>query len=83
MAIFHFSSYVSLLEEHGITNYKGFTPINYILSPQEWISIYLSHRWLSYSDYVKNFNLPHSAILTQLGVESTTKIPYPHIFDLL
>jgi hypothetical protein len=32
IAFFHFSSYVSLLEELGIPNYKGFTPLNYILS---------------------------------------------------
>ena len=35
IAILHFSSYVSELEINGIPNYRGFTPVNYILTPEQ------------------------------------------------
>lgn len=83
IAILHFSSYVSLLEDNNILNYKGFTPVNYILSIEEWRALYPNSEWPLYSNYLKNFNIPDSATLTSNGVESTTRIPYPHIFNLL
>ena len=81
IAIFHISSYVSLLEEHRMTKYKGFTPINSILTPEQYRSIYPVDKWALYSDYVRKFNIHGSPALTQLGVESTTRIPYPLIFN--
>jgi hypothetical protein len=35
IAILHFSSYVSELDINGIPNYKGFTPVNYILTAEQ------------------------------------------------
>lgn len=81
IAIYNFSSYVSLLDEYNILNYKGFTPVNYMLTYHQWLDIYSNPS--GYSDYVRNFNIPNSSILEQQGVESTDNIPYPHIFNLL
>ena len=35
IAIYHFGSYVSLLDELGLPNYRGFTPVNQILTPSQ------------------------------------------------
>ncbi|WP_431998997.1 hypothetical protein [Streptomyces fungicidicus] len=35
IAILHFTSCVGLLDEYGIPNYKGFTPVNYNLTPEQ------------------------------------------------
>lgn len=83
IAIFHLFSYVSLLDELGIPNYNGFTPVNQILTPSQWLEIYKTEDLMGYSNYVNNFKIPNSDILAQQGVESTSNIPYPHIFNLL
>jgi hypothetical protein len=83
IAIYHFSSYVSLLDELGIPNYIGFTPANLILTPSQWLEISSNNNLINYAEYVSSFNIPPGQLLAQQGVESTSKIPFPHIFDLL
>ena len=83
IAIYHFSSYVSLLDELGVPNYTGFTPVNYILTPAQWLEIYPKENLINYANYLSNFNIPNSEILARQGVESTTNFPSPHVFNLL
>jgi len=85
IAILHFSSCVSELDINSIPRLRrGFTPINYILTADQWRSIYSNpDQWHLYSEYLNTFNIPDAATLVAQGVEITTKIPYPHIFNLL
>ena len=83
IAILHFSSCVDLLDELGIPNYKGFTPVNYILTPEQWRATHSVYEYHLYADYLNSFNIPGAETLANQGVENTSRISYPHIFNLL
>ena len=84
IAFFELHSYACLLDEYGITNYKGFIPLGYCMAQSEYMSINEGATIIDYLNYIKKIDVPHKIeILRELGVESTNKIQYPHIWDAL
>lgn len=85
VAFFQFYSYVSLLNEYGIDNYKGFIPLNQLLEIKQYMDINSNadiHEVLKYISKYANITTNKHKLL-DLGVESTSKIPFPHILDML
>jgi hypothetical protein len=85
IAMFEFHSYVSLLDEYNIMNYKGFIPMTYRMPGESFFEI--NHEQgnsnlINFLKYRCEFSDSKSHLET-LGVESTSKIKYPHILDLL
>ncbi len=85
IAFFEFHSFVSLLDEYGINNYKGFVPLTYRMEGESFFGI--NNDWgvtnlIKYPRYRSELDIPID-VLNRLGVQSTTKIPHPHIWDLL
>lgn len=89
IAFFVFHSYVGLLEEYDIMNYKGFIPLNYVIPAEKYFNInqeYYNNNNLGLIEYLKHatkLNIPGPDILRAQGVESTANIPHPHILDML
>lgn len=88
IAFFEFYSFVSLLEDYGIPNYRGFLPLNQLISMESFVDInnyYQSdpiHKMLRY--YSKYWSLiTDKQKLINMEVDYTEKIPHPHIWDLL
>lgn len=86
IAFYVYHSFSSLLDDYNIFNYKGFIPLNYVI-PEENFLVYHKDYVLNYQayEYYKiglNFETDADK-LRDLGVESTQRIPHPHIFDLL
>lgn len=84
IAFFQFYSYISLLEEYGIPNYKGFVPLTQLISMENFVDINDYNKVDSISEMLKYVS-KHTSIVTnkdlliEKGVESTEKIPHPHI----
>lgn len=84
IAFFQFYSYTCLLDEYGIVHYKGFIPLNQLISAREFMGINNTDNLIDYLKYIKKYPmLTNKDKLTELGVESTEKIPFPHIWNLL
>jgi hypothetical protein len=80
IAFFLFYSYGSLLDDYGIMNYNGFIPLNYRIPYAEFAAINHTDNLVDYLRYLNRLNFitdPHD--LSNLGVESTKKIPHAHI----
>jgi hypothetical protein len=81
IAFLEFHSFQSLLDENGITNYRGFVPLSYRMEAESYFEI--NRDWgmsnlIKYLKYRYELNIPFDK-LKELGVEYTSKIPYPHI----
>jgi hypothetical protein len=84
IAFFQFCSYVSLLDEYGITHYNGFIPLNYRIPYEIFQSINNTSNLVDYLSYIQRYNLiTQEDALIRLGVEGTKNLPFPHIWDLL
>ena len=92
IAFFIYYNYGNLLTEYGIFNYNGFVPLNYIIH----IKIYMEINYMYFNEgqgkhefvieYIKQLKQgveTDSQTLKKIGVESTTKVSHPHIWDLL
>ena len=84
IAFFQFYSYSSMLDEYNITHYRGFIPLNQLIPAFEYMDINGTDNLIDYLKYLKKYPvLSNSGKLSNLGVESTDKIPFPHIWDVL
>ena len=84
IAFFQFYSYVSLLDEYNIVHYKGFIPLNQLISAYPYGDINDKHELIDYLKYISKYTMAtDSNKLSNLGVKSTHKIPFPHIWNLL
>jgi hypothetical protein len=84
IAFFQFYSCIPLLDEYGIVHYKGFIPLNQLIPAYQYMDINDTHSLVDYLKYIKKYSmLTNSDELVKLGVKSTEKIPFPHIWDLL
>lgn len=79
-----YHSYVSLLNEYNIPNYKGFIPLNYNILENEFLDINKNSQWIQHFIYDNRTNIPTDpTYLKNLGVESSSKIEHPYIWNLL
>ncbi len=84
IAFFQFYSYISLLDEYNIAHYKGFIPLNQLIPAYPYGDINDKHELIDYLKYISKYTMAtDSNKLTNLGVKSTHKIPFPHIWNLL
>lgn len=84
IAFFEFHSYANLLNEYNIPNYKGFIPLGYIIPGFEFFDINENASLIDYLKHISKVDVSHDKQkLLDLGVESTSKIKHPHIWDLL
>lgn len=86
IAFFEFHTYVDLLDEYEIPNYKGFVPLNYVMPISEFLNANPDASLVDYMELTNKavVNVPQKVeVLKALGVESTSKIEYPHIWTLL
>lgn len=84
IAFFQFYSYAPLLGDYNIFHYKGFIPLNQLIPAFQFMDINSTNNLIDYLYYFKKYPmLTDTSSLRNLGVESTDKIPYPHIWDLL
>jgi hypothetical protein len=84
IAFFQFYSYVSLLDEYNIVHYKGFIPLNQLISAYPYGDINDKHELIDDLKYISKYTMAtDSNKLSNLGVKSTHKIPFPHIWNLL
>lgn len=86
IAFYVYHSFGSLLDEHGILNYKGFIPLNYLIPEDAFMSYYRDFPLVgqAYEFYKSGLNfVTDPSELIDLGVQSTQNISHPHIFDLL
>jgi len=75
-----FCSYVTLLEEHVITNNNGFIPLNYRIPYAVFQDINDSNNLIDYLTYISRYDIHMDKEgLTRLSAESTQNLPYPHI----
>lgn len=80
IAFYEFHSYVDLLDEYGIPNYKGFVPLGYHIPAQEFFEINHDASLIDYLRHISKVDVPYDiGVLKALGVESTSKIEHPHI----
>jgi hypothetical protein len=80
VALFQFYSCIPLLDDYGIVHYKGFIPLNQLIPAREFMDINNTHNLIDYLKYIKKYSmLTNVDELSKLGVESTEKIPFPHI----
>lgn len=80
IAFFQFYSYAGLLEEYGIQNYKGFVPLNQLISAHDWMHINDNFNLIYYLKYISRYSVPTNYhTLLNIGVESTNYIPFPYI----
>jgi len=84
IAFFQFYSYISLLDDYGIVHYKGFIPLNQLIHFQNF-DINDHHDIMDYLKYMRKYmDMPTNANkLSNIGVKSTSNIPFPHIWNLL
>lgn len=85
IAFFQFYSFVGLLEEYGISHYKGFIPLNQLIETSKLVAINDSEGISDIMDYVGKYAhiTTNKDKLLALGVEATSKITHPHIWELL
>jgi hypothetical protein len=84
IAFFVFHSCVSLLDEYNIPNYKGFIPLGHFIPAFEFFDINQNASLIDYLKHINKVDVPYNKQeLLDLGVESTSKIKHPHIWDLL
>lgn len=86
LAFYHYHTFASLLDEHGILNYNGFIPVNFEIPRESILSfnkdgIFSAHVADSYAAKMVHITT-NSTILQQLGAIGTNDIPHPHILDL-
>lgn len=73
-------SYKTLLDESGIPNYKGFVPLTYNMSEEEFLDINQSSQPVDHFIYENRTNVPTDPkYLRRLGVESSSKVKHPYI----
>ena len=85
IALLEYHSYASLLDEYNILNYKGFVPMTYNMPGDSFFEI--NHErgignLIEFLYYKLDFS-PSKSDLDTLGLKSSSKLPYPHILDLL
>lgn len=86
IAFYEFHTYVGLLDTYGIPNYKGFVPLGYVMAIWEFLNINPNASLIDYLDVTNKaeVDVPHKVeVLKALGLESTSKRKYPHIWTLL
>ena len=75
-----------MLDDHGIMNYKGFIPLNYIIPESQYLAINAKFTLVeaSYEFYNNRINfMTDSGTISRLGGLPTNNIGHPHILDLL
>ena len=85
IALFEFHSFVGLLDKYTINNYNVFVPLSFKMPGEAFF--FINKDWaitniIKYFKYRSVLDIPID-VLNRLGVQSTTKIPHPHICDLL
>lgn len=84
IAFFEFHSYTNLLDQYGIPNYRGFIPLGQNIPAQEYFSINKHNGLIDYLQHISKVDIAHKPeILKALGVESTSNIEHPHIWNSL
>jgi len=84
IAFFQFYSYTSLLDEYNIEHYRGFIPLNKLISAYQYFDINDKHSLIDYLKYISKYSMAtNTNALSNLGVKSTPQIPFPHIWNLL
>jgi hypothetical protein len=80
IAFFQFYSCIPLLDEYGIIHYKGFIPLNQLIPASNFMDINNNYSLIDYLRYIKKYPvLTNADKLSELGVKSTEKVPFPHI----
>jgi hypothetical protein len=80
IAFFAYHSFLSILNQYSVMNYKGLIPLTYHMSYNTFVNIMGGN----YTDYINRTGIPaHPYLLRSEGVEDSSNIQYPYIFDLL
>jgi hypothetical protein len=84
IGFFQFYSFASLLDEYDIPHYRGFMPLNQLISARQYMDINKTYSLIDYLKYLKKYSMETNPDkLIELGVESTENIRFPHIWNLL
>jgi hypothetical protein len=83
IAFYHFDCNVDRLNALGIPNYKGFTPVNQMISREQYLNCpyYIHTHQFVESSYI--YHNKYEQELFNMGVLYNKDITFPHIFNLM
>jgi len=85
IAFFEYHTFAGLLVDYGINNYKGFIPLGYKFPVREFLEVNSDANPGLWDFLMHATKVPVPNNIEQLkaiGVESTSNIEHPHIWDL-